>query len=288
MFNLSKKKIVIFIFLSLLFLVPGYKTMLFCWNTALELLHKKGRPGPTHTFMVPMREGIRLSTDVYLPQGDGPWPVILIRTRYDKTSCNPQTYKGGFPSDLIKKGYVFIAQDTRGRYTSEGIDIIYQTDGWGSLQDGYDTCSWIVAQKWCNGKIGTLGNSAQGITQCLLAPTQPPGLACQVIGFAPGDFYDDWAFPGDVPRRIWKEWLENQGGTWLYGEGIEHFPRDEWWDKFNFIEVAPRITIPVLHIGGWYDIWTEGTIRRFQAWQDMEVQEQRAIRNYLLVPGHMK
>jgi len=246
--------------LLFLFLLPGYEDAFRIWKATLYQLTQKKHPNPTYTCLVPMRDGIRLATDVYLPPGEGPWPVILLRTPYNKLPVN-------IPTQFTENGYGVVIQNTRGRYKSEGIDIIYQTDGWGTLQDGYDTCSWIVTQTWCNGKIGTLGNSAMGITQCLLAPTQPPGLTCQVIGFAPGDFYDDWAFTGDAPLHLWKEWLKRQGALWLYGESCNHFPKDEWWDKFNFIKVAPRINVPVLHITGWYDIWAAGAIRRFQSWQ---------------------
>ena len=261
------KKIIIFSFFSILFLIPGYSIIIPVWETISEQWKTNNTLEPTSTSMVTMRDGIRLATDVYLPVGEGPWPVILIRTRYNKSNCNPRTYKAGFFAKLIKNGYAYVVQDTRGQYSSDGVDLIYKTDGWGPLQDGYDTCAWLVDQNWCNGKIGSIGNSALGITQCLMAFTQPPGLACQVIGSAPGDFYDDWAFPGDVPYGIWENWLKSQDGSWLYGEGFNNYPRNQWWDKFNFINNAHRISIPALHITGWYDIWTEGTIRRFEEWQ---------------------
>jgi len=262
-----KKKIIIFTLLGVLFLIPGYSIIIPVWDAISEQLERNEKLEPSLTAMVSMRDGIRLATDVFLPEGDGPWPVILIRTRYNKSNCNPETYKNGFFAELINTGYAYVVQDTRGQYSSEGIDLIYKTDGWGPLQDGYDTCAWLVDQDWCNGKIGTIGNSALGITQCLMTFTQPPGLVCQVIGSTPGDFYNDWAFPGDVPYGIWAHWLELQEGLWLYGEGFNHFPRDQWWDMFNFINQAPHVSIPALHITGWYDIWTEGTIRRFKAWQ---------------------
>lgn len=263
----SKKQIALFLLLLVLFLVPGYTAIISLWGMLSEFLEDSRKLAPSSTVMVPMRDGVRLATDVFLPTGNGPWPVILIRTRYNKENCNPKTYKEGFPADLINKGYAFVVQDTRGRYASEGVDMIYKTDGAGPLQDGYDTCAWLTAQGWCNGKIGTLGNSALGITQCLMALARPPGLTCQVIGATPGDFYDDWAFPGDTPYGIWKRWMEDNDGLWLYGEGFNHYPRDGWWDEFDFVGKASSVMVPALHITGWYDIWTEGTIRRFQAWQ---------------------
>jgi uncharacterized protein len=250
------------IFLLLLFLFPGYKIPLKIKEVVSNLLKNMKQLPISQTAMVPMRDNICLATDVYLPQGDGPWPVVLIRTVYGKSN-----YDRNFNKYLINNLYAIVIQDTRGRGNSEGIDTIFQTDGWGILQDGYDTCSWIITQAWCNGKIGTMGDSALGILQCLMAPTQPPGLVCQVIGFAPGDFYDDWAFPGDAPQSIWKYWLENQNGLWLYYMCLNHYPKDHWWDQFDFIKIAPLVTTPALHISGWYDVFTKGTIKRFYAWQ---------------------
>src|SRR5687768_1025106 len=116
---------------------------------------------------VPMRDGVRLSADVYLPaDGTGPWPVLLSRTPYDNTLL----------MDLAlfwaQHGYVSVAQDVRGRYDSEGTFVPwdYETD------DGYDTLDWIGAQEWCDGNVGMTGASYLGQVQWQAAFTGHPLL----------------------------------------------------------------------------------------------------------------
>lgn len=237
-------------------------------------------PAPTFSIMVSMRDGVRLATDVYLPTGAGPWPVVLVRTPYKRDGVMRD-------SPLLPLGYAFVVQNTRGRFDSEGTDRAFRSDGWGLLKDGYDACAWIVNQPWCNGRIGTLGGSAAGITQCLLGRDRPPGLMCQVISFAPGDFCTDWAYPGGVQGGAWLEWLRQQGLTWLSGEAAEHMPRDAWWDRYDFISAAPEMIVPALHITGWFDFWTDGTIRRFQAWQERGSPSAAGKQRLLIGPwGH--
>ena len=97
--------------------------------------------------MVPMRDGIRLATDVYLPGGTGPWPTIVARTPYGRFALG----------DLNNLGYAVVTQDMRGYGGSEGERRPFETDGWGDERDGYDTLEWVVNQSWCNGRIGTWG-----------------------------------------------------------------------------------------------------------------------------------
>jgi len=123
--------------------------------------------------MVPMRDGVKLATDVYLPAKDaapveGRFPVILSRTPYGKTSgmsgCDPKYY--------VPLGYVVVRQDTRGRGASEGI-WHWMSD---ARSDGYDTIEWIAKQPWSDGKIGMVGCSYVGATQQLAAMGRPPHL----------------------------------------------------------------------------------------------------------------
>src|SRR5438270_2290420 len=131
------------------------------------------------TVMVPMRDGIHLATDVRLPAGDGPWPVALVRTPYDRTIL--AYYPITTWTQFAQYGIAVVVQDTRGRYASEGTALPLVDDGWGQRQDGLDTVAWIRQQPWCNGKVATFGGSYAGIGQLLLAGTGAEGLVGQIV-----------------------------------------------------------------------------------------------------------
>lgn len=123
----------------------------------------------TANVMVPMRDGVKLATDVYRParQGkpvDGRFPIILSRTPYNK-SVNPITRLDVAGRFYAERGYVFVAQDTRGRYASEGVWHMLTDD----VADGRDTAAWIARQPWSGGKIGMYGTSYVGGTQHAMA-----------------------------------------------------------------------------------------------------------------------
>lgn len=117
--------------------------------------------------MVSMRDGIKLATDIYLPAQEGKYPVILTRLPYNKDGAKTQ---GKY---YAAHGYVFVAQDTRGRYGSEGVWHMMTDDG----RDGVDCAAWIGQQPWSNGKIGMIGTSYVGGTQHALAMEKAPELA---------------------------------------------------------------------------------------------------------------
>lgn len=214
----------------------------------------------TQSVGVPMRDGISLRTDIYLPVSGGPtYPVILLRCPY------PRGMFKGEAEKLVQKGYAVVVQDVRGTGDSGGIFTAFLDDGWGANRDGADTVDWIGDQAWCNGKIGTLGASAGANTQTLLAPATSK-LSCQVMEAAASDFYRDLAYPGGV-------WRPEQTDTWfkLFKEAGEparltlraHPTYDTLWEGLNAAAKSNEITAPGMHIGGWFDIFKEGTLRAF-------------------------
>jgi putative CocE/NonD family hydrolase len=151
----------------------------------------------TSDVMVPMRDRVKLATDIYRPARGGKpvagrFPVILERTPYGKTvvSRSERTATDPIPKSraevarfFVSRGYVVIYQDCRGRYGSEGAFVKYLSDG----ADGFDACKWITAQPWCDGKIGTMGLSYAAHTQGALGCANPPGVAAMFLdsgGFA--------------------------------------------------------------------------------------------------------
>lgn len=147
-----------------------------------------------HDVMVPMQDGVRLATDVWLPARNGailpgPWPVVLERTPYNKTRGPGNTPDGAF---WASRGYVFVAQDCRGRWKSEGDFISYPSEG----DDGVDTMAWIMTQPWCNGRVAVTGSSYYASTAQAILCRNPPGLAAAVIRVGAGDYHEDGAWYG--------------------------------------------------------------------------------------------
>ncbi len=231
------------------------------------------------TVMVPMRDGVQLATDVYRMNDNLSHPVILYRTPYNKDT-------DGFDDDTIKLlnvlGYIYIAQDCRGRFHSEGVDSVFLNDGWGKLQDGYDTIDWIVGQSWCNGKVAQLGGSATGITTLRAAAALHPNLACAAVLVAPSDFYSQVVYPGGEFRKsLVENWVHSQGSDYMI-DYFQQFPYyNALWEEMNLHTRTAMMTVPILHIGGWYDCFSEGTI---QAFRDLQQQPNAGPQKLVMGP----
>ncbi|RJP25420.1 MAG: CocE/NonD family hydrolase [Candidatus Omnitrophota bacterium] len=216
-------------------------------------------PQEAAVYRVEMRDGVELATDVYLPsEGKGSWPVVLGRTPYSKKSSADL-------ASLTERGIAVVIQDVRGRFDSGGFARPFADDGWGERQDGYDTVHWIRAQAWCNGKIATVGGSAGGITQIQLAGSAPEGLAGQLIVVAPLSGYHSTFFMGGVFRKSLVEgWLK--GAKWPDENLAEirfHPAYDEYWQVQNLGERIEEVNWPISLVGGWFDIFQQGTIDAF-------------------------
>ena len=122
------------------------------------------------------RDGVTLRADVYRPDADGRFPVLLTRLPYDKNGRQ----RPGDIDCFVERGYVVVGQDTRGRFASEGDE--YYPLIW-EAQDGYDAVEWAAALPWSDGNVGTMGQSYLGATQYLLLPTRPPHLKTAFSGF---------------------------------------------------------------------------------------------------------
>jgi len=209
---------------------------------------------------VAMRDGTKLATDVYLPEGEGKWPAILMRTPYGRGGGK------GVGMAAAKKGYALVAQDIRGRGDSKGHHaIIFSHGGWAKNRDGYDTVEWIAKQPWCDGNVVTRGGSALGITQNMMAPSRPPHLRAQHVQVAFSDMYSQGAYQGGVWRKALLEgWLK---GTKMVDVNLETFVAhpnyDAFWEDLHPGAQADKVNVPVLFYGGWYDIFSKGTIDSF-------------------------
>src|SRR5262249_22074855 len=166
--------------------------------------------------MIPMRDGARLATDVYLPKNAGKVPTIWVRTPYN---FNFWDVRNGLPADMtaaltaVKRGYAYVIQNERGHFFSEGnYDILGPP-----RTDGYDAIGWISAQPWSNGKVGTTGCSSTAEYQMGVAAMGHPAYAAMnVQGFGAGigrigPYYEqgNWYRGGAVQMLF---------VAWLYGE----------------------------------------------------------------------
>lgn len=207
---------------------------------------------------IPMRDGAELVATLVLPAEGEAHPAILMRTPYGRDGTRDYIV-------LAREGYAFIAQDMRGRFDSEGDNLAFVNDGWGELQDGCDTVEWIARQEWCDGRVGTIGASALGIAQNMLAGAAPPSLKAQVIIVAATSIYHDAAYVSGVLR-------ESQVEDWLSGnewdaENLqmikEHPFYDDYWRMLDLTSRAEISFTPVMYFGGWYDTFAEGTLRGY-------------------------
>jgi predicted acyl esterase len=230
---------------------------------------------PPQLQMVPMSDGVQLATDVYLPEGEGPWPCILVRSTYGRKGLNPD--------DFLEDGYALAVQDVRGMGKSEGEKYVFHYDGWREGgQDGTVTVAWIKAQPWSNGKIGTFGSSALAMTQMLLAPATD-GLSAQYIDLVPADYYHDVIYTGGVFRKNLVEgWLRAIGQPHIIDVYKSHPLDDEYWSYYDTIARAEDITAPGLFVNGWYDIFAQGTLNGFVAREERGGPGARG-KNYLIM-----
>ena len=133
---------------------------------------------------VEMRDGVKLIADIYRPEAEGKFPVLLERTPYNRA--------GGAASAarMAAHGYVVIIQDTRGRFDSQGEFYPFRYES----QDGYDTVEWAAKLPYANGKVGMFGGSYVGATQMLAAIASPPHLVAIQPYVTASEYYDGWTY----------------------------------------------------------------------------------------------
>lgn len=212
------------------------------------------------TFKVAMGDGVHLATDVYLPRGKGPFPVILTRTPYFRAGGGKTNEAIG----LTRQGYAFVVQDMRGRFESEGENIPFVGCGWTKHQDGVETLAWIRSQAWCNGKIGTLGGSAMGITQNLLAGAATNGPVAQYIQVAAVSLYDVSYIGGAFRKADVENWTTGNKFDPKALQLIRDNPDyDDYWRTLDTSLKFSVMTEPAVHVGGWFDMFAQATIDQF-------------------------
>lgn len=239
--------------------------------------------------VVKVRDGVGLRASLLLPQGHGPFPVLVYRTPYGKDNALKEymTFR-----HATERGYAVIVQDVRGRYASQGQFLPYENEG----HDGFDTIEWAARQPWSNGNVGTFGLSYPGAVQWLAAVENPPHLRAMVPAMTfstPQNFFYAWG----TWDLSWIEWIwnniafdvrakKNLAGPKTYEESVaawgkthvqmesnvplrnlpelkevapyyydwlSHPPDDPWWDWCELRNKYDRVHAAVLNLSAWYD-----------------------------------
>jgi putative CocE/NonD family hydrolase len=236
----------------------------------------------TEKASVAMRDGIVLATTVYRPVGKGPWPAILIRNPY----AGFDIIVGGWCELLVRYGYACVYQDVRGQGESEGEwqPLIHERD------DGIDTLAWLTAQDFQNGNLAMMGPSYLAAVQWAVAGDLPPEVKTLVPAVFTTKTYDSLYLDGMFRHETFTAWSAmmpkrgmNRSAGGSYQKAIRHRPHNEvdalyfggklpwyqdwisnpsrsapfWQQDLNkLLEENPaRTRIPILMIGGWYDVF---------------------------------
>lgn len=240
-----------------------------------------------------MRDGVRLVADVYRPDDEGQFPVLLQRTPYNRKGGDSQA------RELASNGYIVVVQDTRGRYDSEGefYPFRHETD------DGYDTVEWAAKLPGANGRVGMYGGSYVGATQMLTAIGKPPHLQAIFPYVTASEYYDGWTYQSGVLMQwfasswtsgLAQDTLRRKAGArpkdWAWRLPVEeyrildvppsgelapyfrdwvaHETDDEYWRRWKISDHYVELDIKGLHGGGWHDIFLKGSIRNFAGLQE--------------------
>jgi putative CocE/NonD family hydrolase len=242
-----------------------------------------------------MRDGVILRADVFRPEAEGKFPVLLQRTPYNKANYNANG--APFAIRAASRGYIVILQDVRGRFASDGEWYPFRHE----LEDGYDTVEWAAGLPYANGKVGMMGWSYLGVTQLFAAIAQPPHLVCLFPVVTACDYYDEWTYRGGAFQQFFNEsWASFRlapdtlnrhaqksanamNRVWDLPLGkfsffetppprdlapyflhwLEHPDYDDYWKQWSINGRFSRIAVPAYHVGGWYDIFLNGTLRNY-------------------------
>lgn len=225
---------------------------------------------------IKMRDGTELAADIFRPVVDGKYPAILVRTPYGRQQS--AMIEGEW---WAKRGYVYIAQDVRGRNDSDGEwnPFVHER------KDGYDTIDWIAKQAWSNGSVGMIGGSYLGYVQWSAAVETHPALKCIVPQVSPPDMFFNFPIDHGIPMLysglMWLNFVRDKKITSglspikdvdklltlplskVDDEALgQNFPYYDRWlgqetpaafTSANYMQDMNKVRIPVLHISGWWD-----------------------------------
>lgn len=237
-----------------------------------------------HVF-IPMRDGVRLSAWLYLPEGAGPWPVVFEQRYADISGLSTRKRS----AELALHGYAVAMVSFRGSQRSEGRYVGYRALGWGEQKDGYDACEWLASQPWCSGRVGSFGSSQGGFAQNFLAVTRPPSLKCQyMVDTGLSLFHEGYRIGGVTrPGRFadfGKNCREPEDNERLLAEWDLHPDYDDYWRAEDCSLHFEQMNVPCFTIGSWYDFMVQGSVKSFIGRQHQGGAESRGRQQLLLGP----
>ena len=233
--------------------------------------------------LIALSDGTELAGDLYLPEGDGPWPALLSYYPYHKDDVigGACEYARRF---FTARGYASLLVDFRGTGSSGGV-FTENFDTVQEARDGAEAVEWAAAQEWCSGSVGAYGISYGGIMALAIASLRPPHLKAIAPMYGPSDVRSEWIAPGDCPnclgnyareafmlamdlappmhqdeegrwRDVWEERLSRlRDGEPYTFRWLEHATYDEYW-RSRAIPLE-EIEVPSFFIGGWRDLFPE-------------------------------
>ena len=240
--------------------------------------------GPVRTIRdvrIAMRDGVRLCADIYLPRQEGTYPAIITRLPYGKGEYS--SWSPVYGRFWARRGYAFVVQDVRGKFKSEGTWDPFVNE----VNDGYDTIEWVSKQPWCDGNIGAIGGSYLGYTCWAAGLSGHPSLRCIAPGMTATDIYGVWAYRrGAFCLQTMASWVlpeeSRKSQNYLrldpwelplaslgdsaglrssqFKEWLRHPSRDSFWDRMDLSQKLGGLSIPALHMGGWLDVFLQGTL----------------------------
>ena len=256
--------------------------------------------------MIPLRDGVRLASDVWRPEAPGRYPVLLTRTPYQRTGHQLVKWARYF----AERGYAVVVQDTRGRGDSEGKFEFFAGDG----KDGHDVIEWLATQPWSNGRVGMFGLSYLGTVQWLAAKERPPHLACIAPTAPGGRWFDEIPYMGGAFAQAWAiSWSHGvsgriqqganlEGTDWqrvlmhrpllsadsvlgrvnpVYRSWLEHPTAGPFWSRMEFTpEDFAAIDIPTLTTTGWYDADQPGSLFY---WRGLMAHAKDRTKHFLMI-----
>jgi hypothetical protein len=258
------------------------------WRAALLValsLESSGQRVTQWHVKIPLRDGVRLCGNVFLPSAGGAHSAVLQRTPYGK----PSRPAGGIQA-FLEAGYAVVVVDVRGRNHSEGVFRQFEQEE----ADGYDTVAWIARQPWSDQRVGMFGGSYSGISAWRAALARPPALKAVAVAVAGGDEYlDRFYSPGGALRLAHRtRWIaENytppnsavadfrKTNLWLplrtadiaaagrrldfWRAAVEHPAYDNYWAVRSTRSRIPAAALPAHVTAGWYDPFLDSDIDMF-------------------------